>query len=487
MGIREQWAQRFRNTRTRDRVQNNLGIVHAPGTVRRYRVDWLNELDKYYDGTQYDDLIDWDLANESKEYLPVRQRKPRVRFRLAKRMADEIGSKLFGEKVAPQFGVEDDPDTTYFLGLVEKASRFRLKMMAATIKACTSGSCFARFYFAEGHPVIEIYASKWCYPVFSVSGELQEITVRWVWTDTMELDNTGKPREKWGQLYLSKDRDVLFDTPAVESGADPVFNEVGAIDHGLGFVQGEWFRTTDELGVPDGQSIIEPAISFFSEMDYSASQSSQAISYNQEPIPLISGLDVDSIDELIKSSTRGWNLGREGDAKFLESNLAAVQRAMEFRDKIRLGLQDVTRILLMDPEKMVGHAQSGKSLEVLHGPLLDVVYMLRESFGPTLSRMMSKMATVAYMLGRANAGIITVPPGWSPASLDPTVTWPDVFPETVEDLQKKVSVGVAAANASIVSRETITRWLAKSFGIEDVEAEVAKVAAQPILNPFGSF
>jgi hypothetical protein len=31
------------------------------------------------------------------------------------------------------------------------------------------------------------------------------------------------------------------------------------------------------------------------------------------------------------------------------------------------------------------------------------------------------------------------------------------------------------------------KWLAKDFGIEDIEEEKAKIAAQPVINPFGGF
>lgn len=483
----QRFAQAFRNERTKDRVTNNLGIIHSPGTVRRYRLDALHELDKIYDGAQYDGLLDWDEANASHEYIPVRRRKPRVQWRLAKRMADEIGSKLFGEKVAPRFEIDGDPEATYFFKLLAKVSRLRPQLMAAAVKATVAGSCFVRFYFAGGKPVLETYQSKWCYPLFSANGDLESIQIRWVWTDTMDLDEKGKPREKWGQLFLSRVEDILFNTPVVEHGQEPAFEEVGRVQHNLGFVQGEWFRTTFEMGVPDGQSLIEPAESFFCELDYSASQSSQAVSYNQDPIPLVSGMDVDSIEELIRASSRAWNLGRDGEARFLESGLTGVQVAMDMRDKIKQGVQDVTRILLMDPEKIMGSAQSGRALEILHAPLMDIVYTLREAFEPSIESLLTKMAGVAYLLGSVGQGTITIPPGWAPTSLEPSLVWPDVFPETIEDLQKRVQVASSAANASLISRETAMRWLAESFDIEDIELELERIAAQPVLNPFGMF
>ena len=487
MAIKDRFAQVFNNARTRDRVQNNLGIIHAPGTVRRYRLDYLNQLDMYYDGTQYDGLIDWEEANCSSEYIPIRKRRPRIQFRLAYRMAEELASKLFGEKVAPTFQVEDDPETTYFLRLVVKSSRFRMKMRSMVKKAAVGGSCFVRFYFVNGRPILECYDTKWCYPELDAAGDLKQIMIRWTWKDTMDIDETGKPTEKWGQLLLTKNKDVLYDTPEVESGSEPYFTEIGAVEHNLGFVQGEWFRTTEELGTPDGQSIIEPAIPFFTEMDYNASQSSQAIGYNQDPIPWVQGMDMDSVSELIRSSAQAWNLGRDGSVGMLESNMAAAQRASEFRDDILQGIQDVTRILLMDPEKIKGNAQSGRALEILHGPLMDIIYTLREAFEPNIVALLTKISTVAYMLGKAGQGIVQVPPGWTPASLDSEAVWPDVFPETIEDLQKRVATASSATSANIISRESATRWLAESFNIEDIEAEMAKIDSQPILNPFGGF
>ena len=37
------------------------------------------------------------------------------------------------------------------------------------------------------------------------------------------------------------------------------------------------------------------------------------------------------------------------------------------------------------------------------------------------------------------------------------------------------------------SRATLTRWLAKDFGVENIEEEVAKVGTQKVINPFGGF
>jgi 3-deoxy-D-manno-octulosonic-acid transferase len=83
--------------------------------------------------------------------------------------------------------------------------------------------------------------------------------------------------------------------------------------------------------------------------------------------------------------------------------------------------------------------------------------------------------------------VIAIPKGWEPKSLTLTTDWPQIFPMTMEDLKNKVGVGVQVANANIISRESITRWVAKDFGIDNIDEEISKVAAQPVMNPFGAF
>jgi len=66
-------------------------------------------------------------------------------------------------------------------------------------------------------------------------------------------------------------------------------------------------------------------------------------------------------------------------------------------------------------------------------------------------------------------------------------SWPPIFPQTIEDLQKKASLVNTVTAGNLISRETGTRFLARDFGVDNVEEEVQKIAAQPVINPFGGF
>jgi hypothetical protein len=490
-----QWSGMM--SRTAKKVANNLGVIRgdqAGGKLKGFRSQKLEDLDAYYENRQHDKLIDWDqavkmAAEENGTYIPVRERKPRIQVAFAKMLCQRITSKLIGQKTFPALKVEEDPETELFTKLVLKASGFRSHLLEPMRRCLASGSCFVRFYFVNGIIKIEHFLSKFCYPVFDDAGHLESITIKYVFEDPEDLDDKEKPRKKWYKLELSGTSDIEYDNPLyVESGGEPVFQEAKRVDHNLGFVQGEWLRTSEDKHSPDGYSLNEDILDFIDELNYSLSQSSTAVSYNQDPQLALSGMDVDDIEKLVRSSAKAWNMGRDGKAQFLETNLTGVETAERLRDKIRLGIQDIARIVMMDPEKMMAQAQSGKAMEILHGPMVELIDELRPMVEKYIIALLVKIIiTYLILMSQGVETGLEVPPGWSPKSFNLTAVWPPIFPMTMSDLKEKLGVAVQATSASLISRETATRWLAKDFDIEDIEAELAKIAGQPILNPFGSF
>lgn len=496
------WREKGQNgaTRTGKRAALNLGIVSGDDAKggKPVRRPELELYDSYYESRQYAGKMDWEqalkISAESDSYVPVRDRKPRIIYNLAAVISSRVAAKLVGKAGFPKLAVEDDPETEEFIRLVLKASRLQAHLAEPTRRMCNSGSVFVRFHVpvneetGEGTLEIEHYLSKYCYPSFHPTGELAQVRIQYVWCDQNDLDERGKPREKWYRLDLGEMADTLYDNPLYKPNEEPVFQVVESVEHGLGYVQGEWFRTSKEKHHPDGYSLIEDILDVIDDINYSLSQSSQSISYNQEPLLTLKGLDQDSIELVQKSSNKALGLGRDGEANYLETTLTGVEKAKENRDELKLKMQDVTRLVLLDPEKMTAHAQSGKAMEVLHGPFVELIDELRPVFEEHLVNFVIKIVlTYMQMMGEGVDMGLMVPEKWAPKSMDITAKWPSVFPMTMEDLQKKLSVGLQASNASIISRETVLRWVAEDFGIEDIEEELAKINAQPVLNPFGTF
>ena len=471
----------------------NLGIIPIGGGNNvgnlPVRKKALELLDQYYEGSQYDNLMPWSMAACQDEYVPIKGRQPLIKYNLPKLAASRIAGKLIGSSVFPTFKVDDDPDTEEFIRMIVKVSKLQLNLLSAFRRMAVSGSVLVRFFMDNGAIRIEKYLSKWCYPEFLPTGDLKSVRIQYVYEDPKDLDESGNPRMKWFRLDLGQFVDTRFDNPEYQpSDEEPAFQIVSQVQHNLGFVQAEWFRTNEDQFTPDGVSLIGDAVDFFDDMNYSLSQSSQATSYNQDPQLTVSGLDSEEVNSLIKSSQKGWNLGREGKASFIESDLGAVSRAMELRDKARLCIQDVIRVALLDPEKVVGYAQSAKAMEVLHGPMLELIYELRPQVEDRITALVTKMMITTLIISSSGGPTaVQIPQGYRPKSLGIEVNWPPVFQQTTQDLTDKVRMVTSATSANLISRETGLRYLAKDFNIENIEEEIAKIAEQPVFNPFGAF
>lgn len=494
------WASVKTNFRSRSqaRARSTLGVVQQDigQPVNVYRSKELAKLDAYYDSTQYDHLPPWDQAKDANDqHLSVRKRKPRLNHPFAKTLAQRLTAKLIGLSVFPSFIVEDQPDDTEFFKAILRESNLRTAIVEPTRVMLNGGSCFLRFWLSYGVMKTEWYSAKFTYPTFQPNGELESVDIKYVFEDPAEKDENGNSKKKWFKITLGMNEEILFDNPDFKTNVEPVFEEVERVQHDLGFVQGEWMRVGDTSGENesiDGYGLTSDLMDFIDELNYSLSQSSQAVSYNQDPQLVLNGISEEETDSLIRSVMKSWNLGMKGTAQFLESNLDGVKVAMDLRDKVRLNIQEITRVLLLDPEKIVGSAQSAKAMEVLYGPLKDLVDELRPIMEKLLKHVLQKMALM--ILVAAKKGIDTplmLPPGYVPQSLDLTVDWPPIFQQTMEDLQKKVQVASSAKTTGLIAPKTAIRYIAKDFGIEDIDAEIAEIdaaaAAAAALNPFGGF
>jgi hypothetical protein len=486
-------TRRFAGLQGRSDIKaaNNLGVISTTGLMasKKFRKPEHDGLDAYYESRQYSHLPEWDKASESgSEHIPVRKRRPRIQYAYAKTLASRLASKLVGRRTFPLLKIEDDPDTEEYLRLIKKTSMIESYIIEPVRRALVTGSSLIRFSVVNGAWKIQHFLSKWCYPEFDNNGNLEFVKIQYCYDDEADRDHMNRPKKKWYRMDLGKFQDVLYDSPEFKDGAEPIFKIVAQADHNLGFVQGEWIKTGEVPNSIDGYSLIKDITDFIDELNYSLSQSSVAISYNQDPQLTISGMDEDELDKLIRSSMKAWNLGREGQATFLEAGMSGVEAATNFRDKVRQSVADITRVIMLDPEKIVGSAQSAKAMEVLHGPLVELIEELRPQFEKHITSLMLKMAFANIIVdSRGGQSPVSIPPGYRPLSLNISVSWPEIFPPTMQDLQQKVSVATQAAGANIISRETMTRWLAKEFNIENIEEELQKIASQPVINPFGGF
>jgi hypothetical protein len=469
---------------------NNGIVVSDLNDQAVFRDPNLEKLDSYFENRQYAKLLpfeqDKDAAGAS---IPLRARQPRFKVPFARSLSSIVASKLLGPTVFPSFKVPDSPDDQAYWKAILDASELQMFLLEPIRRMINTGEIFVRFYLSGGAFVKSFYDTKYCYPQFDDAGELEMVTIKYVYADADDKDSNGSPKKKWYRLDLGQEAEVLYDNPPyIPAEQEPQFNPVMTVEHGFGFVQGEWMTTT---GVAKGYGLIADITDFIDELAYSLSQSSKALSYNQDPQTILKGMSSEEIDELVRSSTKAWNLGRTGEAEFLESDLNGVSVGMELRDKVRQNISDFTRIVLLDPEKIVGNAQSAKAMEVLHGPLKDLVDELRLPVGSALKRLVMKMGA-ANILGQHDGMEVPLPlpDGFQLTTLALELKWPAIFQQTLEDLKNKVGIASQAQGAGLIGPITAIRYIAEDFGIEDIEAELQAIIAHQqmmaALNPFNS-
>ena len=260
--------------------------------------------------------------------------------------------------------------------------------------------------------------------------------------------------KEWFKLELTKDADILYDNPRYHENSDPEFEIEEQVDHGFGFVQGEWFRFGDNIHSPDGEDdpIIYQMCEFIDCLNYNLSLSDQAVNYATEPQLAITGLDSEDAEKLIKSASKTWLLGREGKADFLQAGNAGSTAAKEQREDYLKLFQHIARIVLLDPEKMAANAQSGKAMEVMHAPMVELINEMRPWIEKGMIKLLQKISTVVVLLNLN--GLETqfiVPPKWQPKSLNIEAMWPPIFELTVQDQQQIVSLALQVSNGNIIS------------------------------------
>lgn len=481
-------------SRLRQFAKNHLGVIMGDELNAGYvvRSDELDMYDKYYDSEQYADLMPWEEAIKAgkEQYVPVRQRQPRIIYAAPKMVVDKVVSKLLGSATFPTFKVEGEDDDTDFFKTVIKAAKLRSKLLLPMKRMCASGAVFVRFYLVNGAVQVEHTLAKYCYPKFDPSGELNEIIIKYVYEDSDDRDQNNTPKKKWYQLQLTQTEDIMFDNPEYREGSKPTFNEVDRATHGLGWVQGEWFVNGKDKFNYDGESIFKDCFGFFDELNYSLSQSSQATSYAQEPQLITNEMDEDELDVLVRSSEKAWNLGKNGKAAFLEAKMEGVTSATELRsDNIQRAFE-VIRVCIVDPEKAAGNAQSGEALKQLYAPLIELVDELRTTIEPSMVNLIIKIGmTCLHYNALGEETMLEAPKGYVPSNFDLVAQWPPIFPVTIQDISNMANACNVFQQAGVVSRETLTRWVASATTlIDDADEELKKIETQePLPSPFGTF
>jgi len=457
------------------------------------RYDWDGHLMGY--GDQADIKPGW--------YVPYKLRKPAARYDLAAVIVTRFTALLFGSDRFPELRVEGDEDAEDYIKALCEASRLPAKLIEGRNLGGAEGTSGYSFAFVNGVPRIEVHNAKHCTVTrWEDSAEHVVGSVIKAYAYPRVVYEGGKAKTK--VFYYARVWDEVSDTvwSAIpkDLAESPQWWRAPSVrtDHGLGFTPFYWVQNTPDSLDPygDGGSDYEGLCDQFDELNQLLSAVSKGTKSNVDPTLVIHDDPVNNTGSIRKGSENA--IYSKGGAAYLEIKGEAVRATIELLERLRAYILDAASVVLPDPEKLSGAAQSAQALRILFSPMLAQADILREQYGehavkPMLIGMLraarviaarppipapplpdgtaSELQPAVILPPRIVEGVPTErTPGTSEAL---TLNWNPYFSPTWVDIQA-ASVAATTANGGkpVVSQRTTVQALQSLWGVTDVDAEM---------------
>ena len=440
----------------------------------------LTLLRRVLDGTLYD-ALPYEFHEErtaAGEYIPLRMRRPSVRYALPRIVVEGSVALLFSEGHFPAL---HSPDRAVRDGLAAIAKECRLNqvMVQAAISG-SIGSAALLLRILRGRVFLEVLDTAWLTPRWDPEApdtllcvtERYKVPGRILLGEGYEIPD---PRAcYWFTRRWDRESETWFLPQALSDPAPPVPDVGRSVRHGLGFVPVVWVRNLPGGQGPDGGCTFRAAIETGIEIDYQLSQAGRGLKYSSDPTLLIkepAGLD----GELIRGAGNALVLSEKGDARLLEIGGTASAAVLDYVRCLReLALESVHGNRA-DASRLSAPA-SGRALELMNQGLIWLADNLRVSYGEGALLDLARMILRAGARYTLRAGGRMLPP-WDPEA-ELSLVWPRWYPDTSEDRARDAGTLATLGAAGHMSRETAVRSIAATYDIEDVPAELARIRAE---------
>ena len=444
------------------------------------RVRELRLYQQILDGTFYD-VLPYEFHEErtsSGEYIPLRQRKPSVRYGLARLVVEDSVALLFSEGHFPAFDSQD-PVVRDALAAFVRDTRLNAVMVQAGLRGSV-GSVALHLRVLKGRVFVDVLETTFLNPTWDPSepDTLLYVTERFkVRGDRLAGQGftVAYPEAMyWFTRIWDQEHERWFQPVEVGSGEQPIEDETRTIRHGLGFVPLMWIRNLPGGNGVDGACTFRNAIDTGIEIDYQLSQAGRGLKYSSDPTLLIrepAGLD----GTMVHGAANALVVSEKGDAKLLEIGGTASQAVIDYVRILREFALESVHGNRVDASRLSTPA-SGRALQLMNQGLLWLADNLRVSYGQcgliTLARMFLKASRV-YALRVEGKVLPTLD---SLASIN--LRWPDWYPPDALDAQRAAETLIALVSAGQMSRETALRILSPAYDIDDVAAELKRIKAE---------
>jgi hypothetical protein len=441
------------------------------------RVRVLGILNRTLDGSLYDTLPYHfhEERNEAGEYIPLRRRRPSVRYPLCRIVVEDSVSLLFSEGHFPTIESPDQTVRSAFANII-KETRLNLIMIDAAMRGAT-GSVALLLRILKGRIFVDVLDTTYLTPTWDPSepDTLLRVDERYKVSGSDLIGNgytIDDPNEEyWFSRSWDRNGETWFEPIPVAKPSQPMMDAVRSVSHKLGAVPIVWIKnlpgspTTGDSA--DGACTFAAAMHTQVEIDYQLSQVGRGLKYSSDPTLLLKDPTLPN-GELIRGAGNALVVSEKGDARLLEIGGTASAAVIEYVRTLReLALESIHGNRA-SPDK-VAAAQSGRALELLNQGLIWLADNLRTSYGEVgllqLARLILR-ASQMYTLVVFDEEIGPLDTG---ARL--SLKWPRWYPSTADDRQKDVQSLMSLVAAGCISKATAVKAIAACYDMEYLEEQ----------------
>ncbi len=456
-------------------------IPRDPDLPERARI--LNALGRVLDGSLYD-VLPYEFhveRNETGEYIPLRSRRPSVRYGLSRIVVEDSVSLLFSEGHFPTIDCDDAHIRTALADII-KESRLNEVMTEAAIRGSV-GSAAILLRVLRGRLFFDVLDTKYLTPIWDSQAPdtLARVAERYKVRGS-ELVSSGYDIDDPNAVYwFARSWDTEFESwflPQKADGSDwePILDDSRTVAHGLGFVPIVWVRNLSGPSATgdrcDGACTFRPAVETQIEIDYQLSQAGRGLKYSSDPTLLIKEPTM-ADSAFVKSASNALVVSEKGDAKLLEIGGTAASAVLDYVRMLReLALESIHGNRA-SADRLTA-AQSGRALDLMNQGLIWLADNLRISYGE------GALLGLAHMILAAAQRYRLCVMGREIPNLEPmarlALKWPRWVPPTADDRQKDAQTMSLLVGAKLISRDTAVKSLADTYDVENIKAELSRIA-----------
>jgi len=261
------------------------------------RVRTLDILKRVLDGRLYE-ALPYQFHEErgaGGEYIPLRNRRPSVRYALCRVVVEDSVSLLFSEGHFPTIDCNDRNIRSALADIV-KETRLNLTMTEAATRGAI-GSVAILMRVLRGRIFLDVLDTTYLTPEWDPQepDTLIRVTERYKVSGTLLAASGYKVPDAsvdhWFKRIWDVDREIWFVPVPVDSQFEADVDPGRSVQHGLGFVPIVWIRNlpgpSSTGDTADGACTFRAAIETQIEIDYQLSQAGRGLKYSSDPTLLI--------------------------------------------------------------------------------------------------------------------------------------------------------------------------------------------------------